>query len=74
MDSDSEEAGLDLFAEPADYYRPEKKPTNVQHETLSNQTLNLHLVGSSPLWVGNYKESYPLCRSANISSENKKCT
>jgi nicotinamide N-methyltransferase len=57
MDSDSDEAGLDLFAEPADYYRPEKKPTKVQHETLSKQTLTLHLVGSSPLWVGQYGES-----------------
>jgi nicotinamide N-methyltransferase len=52
MDSDNEENGLDLFAEPADYYKPEKQPTQVQHRTLSNQTLTLHLVGSSPLWVG----------------------
>jgi nicotinamide N-methyltransferase len=52
MDSDNEENGLDLFAEPTDYYKPEKQPTQVQHQTLSNQTLTLHLVGSSPLWVG----------------------
>ncbi|KAF1823769.1 uncharacterized protein K489DRAFT_401039 [Dissoconium aciculare CBS 342.82] len=47
---DNEENGLDLFAEPTDYYKPEKQPTQVQHQTLSHQTLTLHLVGSSPLW------------------------
>jgi hypothetical protein len=34
----------------------------VQHETLGKQTLTLHLVGSSPLWVGDWMEP-SFCRS-----------
>lgn len=50
-DSDSEEA-LGLFEEPEGYYKPEVKSTEVQHQTIDGQTLRLHLVGQSPLWVG----------------------
>lgn len=52
MESDGEDNGLDLFKEPEGYYKPEKQPTLVQHRTVSDQLLTLHLLGSSPLWVG----------------------
>ena len=49
-ESDSENEGLDMFTEPADYYPPSPKPTIETHTLLSGKTLTLHLVGHNPLW------------------------
>lgn len=52
-DSDGEAgpAPLDLFQEPADFYRPEKPATFTTYILQNGQNLNLRLVGHSPLWV-----------------------
>lgn len=52
-DSDEEavSAPLDLFQEPADFYRPEQPATFTTYTLQNGQTLNLRLVGHSPLWV-----------------------
>ncbi|CZR60946.1 probable NNT1 Putative nicotinamide N-methyltransferase, has a role in rDNA silencing and in lifespan determination [Phialocephala subalpina] len=51
MASDSDnEASLDLFTEPSDYYPPSPKPTSQTHTLLSGQILHLRLVGHNPLW------------------------
>lgn len=52
-DSDSDsEPGLDIFTEPADFRPPDKPATNVQHTLITGakETLNLRLIGQSPLW------------------------
>lgn len=48
-DSDSDIGG-DLFAEPSDFYQPEKPPTFVEFSLNTSQTINLRLVGHNPLW------------------------
>lgn len=52
-DSDSDsEPGLNIFTEPADYHTPDKPATSVQYTlvTGTKETLDLRLVGHSPLW------------------------
>lgn len=52
-DGEGEEVGSGgLFAEPEGFYQAEKQPTFVTHRTFNGSELNLRLVGSSPLWVG----------------------
>lgn len=51
MASDSEEAGIDLFDEPSDFYQPEKEATFASHRLLSGKDLVIRLVGHNPLWV-----------------------
>jgi nicotinamide N-methyltransferase len=65
-DSDPEE-GLDLFADPPDFYPPSPKPTTETHTLLTGRVLSLRLVGHNPLWghhlwnagriISNYLES-----------------
>ncbi|PBP27026.1 putative nicotinamide N-methyltransferase Nnt1 [Diplocarpon rosae] len=49
-DDDVNTGGLDLFAEPADYYPPTPTPTTETHTLLSGRTLTVSLVGHNPLW------------------------
>lgn len=49
-DGGGEEGGIDLFAEPTDYYPPSPKPTTQTHTLLSGRVLKLRLVGHNPLW------------------------
>lgn len=51
MSSEVEEAGLDLFQEPTDFYEPEKQATFASHQLLSGKELTVRLVGHNPLWV-----------------------
>jgi nicotinamide N-methyltransferase len=54
MDQTSDDeatVSLDIFDEPADYYQPDKPATFVDYTLRNGQTLNLRLVGHSPLWV-----------------------
>jgi nicotinamide N-methyltransferase len=51
MASDSDDEGIDLFQEPADYYPPEKEATFASHQLLSGKELTVRLVGHNPLWV-----------------------
>ncbi|KAF2789479.1 hypothetical protein K505DRAFT_253294 [Melanomma pulvis-pyrius CBS 109.77] len=50
MASGSDDEGIDLFQEPADYYPPEKEATFASHRLLSGQELTVRLVGHNPLW------------------------
>ncbi|KAK2626108.1 hypothetical protein QTJ16_004370 [Diplocarpon rosae] len=68
-DDDVDTSGLDLFAEPADYYPPTPTPTTETHTLLSGRTLTVSLVGHNPLWghhlwnagrlISTYLESNP---------------
>jgi len=49
--SDSDDEGIDIFQEPADYYPPEKEATFASHRLLSGKELTVRLVGHNPLWV-----------------------
>ncbi|KAM0719568.1 hypothetical protein Q7P37_003698 [Cladosporium fusiforme] len=49
-DSSDDEGELGIFAEPADYYQPEKEPTFAQHEMQDGRELRLRMVGHNPLW------------------------
>ena len=49
--SDEEDETIDIFQEPADYYKPEK-PCTFQTHTLDNgQEITVRLIGFNPLWV-----------------------
>jgi nicotinamide N-methyltransferase len=48
--SDTEDT-IDLFQEPAEYYKPEPEATFASHTLLSGKQLKLRLVGHNPLWV-----------------------
>jgi nicotinamide N-methyltransferase len=49
-DHDDDTGGLDLFAEPADYYPPSPVPTTASHTLLNGHTITVRLVGHNPLW------------------------
>lgn len=52
MDSDNEDGGgVDLFAEPQDFYKPEAEATFASHTLLDGRELKVRLVGHNPLWV-----------------------
>ena len=51
MASESDDEGIDIFQEPADYYPPEKEATFASHRLLSGKELTVRLVGHNPLWV-----------------------
>ena len=54
LSEESHEAELidaSLFTEPANYRQPPPPPNHVTHTLLSGRTLQIRLVGSSPLWV-----------------------
>ena len=61
--SDTEDDTIDLFQEPAEYYKPQPDATFASHTLLSGGQLTLRLVGHNPLWVskklGNYTSSPP---------------
>jgi hypothetical protein len=51
MSSEADEASIDLFQEPADFYEPEKEDTFATHTLLNGKELTVRLVGHNPLWV-----------------------
>lgn len=68
--SDSEpDSGLNLFADPDDFYPPSPKPTTETHTLQSGQPLTVRLVGHNPLWghhlwnagriISTYFETHP---------------
>ena len=65
MASESDNEGLDLFQEPADYYEPEKQPTFASHTTRSGQEIQVRLVGHNPLWVRHHPVKCPHAWLAN---------
>jgi nicotinamide N-methyltransferase len=51
MSSEADEESIDLFQEPADFYKPEKEASFATHNLLSGRELTVRLVGHNPLWV-----------------------
>jgi hypothetical protein len=60
MSSDAGDEGLDLFQEPADFYKPEKEATFATHQLLSGKEITVRLVGHNPLWVSDVLTSQGL--------------
>jgi hypothetical protein len=61
MSSEAGDEGIDLFQEPADFYKPEKQATFASHQLVSGKELTVRLVGHNPLWV-----SRSLCQSVSF--------
>jgi hypothetical protein len=57
--SDTEDT-IDLFQEPAEYYKPEPDATFASHTLLSGGQLKLRLVGHNPLWVSEKSGRYAI--------------
>lgn len=47
----NDNALVDIFQEPPDYYRPEKPHQFVEYNLKAGNLLSLRLLGHSPLWV-----------------------
>jgi hypothetical protein len=63
--SSDDEGGLDLFQEPADYFKPEKEATLATHKLLSGKDFTVRLVGHNPLWV-RLHHSLDMCTSKGL--------